>query len=137
MLEEITKTLGQLSNVRLHGGVVGKVSLAVIVGSCALGAIGVATHNPWVQGACVLGILGLATPLLWRLIGFARANPEAALLEGAEFLVHTQLTLASKNQPEFTDPDALVVLEEHTPDSSPVEVDGPDVEARVPTRRRD
>jgi len=37
--------------------------------------------------------------ILWRLINFANKNPQAALLEGAEFLVHEQIELAAKGIP--------------------------------------
>lgn len=106
-----------LSKVHLRGGVVGKVTLAVIAGSVTLGSIGVAgSSNPWIAGGAILAILVLSIPLLWRLIGFAKANPQAAILEGAEFLLHTQLTLASKGHGPYTDEAALEVLE---PDTSP------------------
>ena len=41
----------------------------------------------------------LAFPLLWRLINFADKNPQAAILEGAEFLMHQQLVLGTKENP--------------------------------------
>jgi hypothetical protein len=39
--------------------------------------------------------------MLWRLINFANDNPQAAILEGAEFLIHEQMELAAKGIPHL------------------------------------
>lgn len=44
----------------------------------------------------------LCFPMLWRLISFADKNPQAAILEGAEFLLHQQLVQGSKDIPAIT-----------------------------------
>lgn len=44
----------------------------------------------------------------WKLIDFADKHPEAALLEGAEFLTHEQMKLAQKQHHVITDPGETV-----------------------------
>jgi hypothetical protein len=39
--------------------------------------------------------------MLWRLINFADKNPQAALMEGAEFLAHAQMEFGMKSQPNL------------------------------------
>lgn len=103
-----------LSKVTLRGGVVGKVTFAVSLVSIALAVIAWAASNIWISAAALLMIFVLAFAMLWRLISFADRHPQAALLEGAEFLVHEQIVHATKNLPsiliseiEQTQPEAV------------------------------
>jgi hypothetical protein len=113
------------TKVRLRGGVVGKLSTVLIVASIALGAIGVAAHNEWIAGGAVILIFVLVLTLGWKMLRFAEEHPQAALMEGAELLMHERLTLAMKGHPEFlhdpsqesTDPAAPLRLAQ--PDDSP------------------
>jgi len=59
------------------------------------------------------GILLLAFVIFWRLINFADRNPQAALLEGAEFIIHEQIVHASKYLPSI--PKELAVHESAEP----------------------
>jgi hypothetical protein len=51
-------------------------------------------------------VLGLVTLIcfitIMRLINFANKNPQAAILDGAEFLVHQQIEHAAKGIPKIT-----------------------------------
>ena len=88
-----------LSKVKLKGGVVGKVTLTVMIVSLCLAVIAWSVQNIWISGAALALVFILAFAMLWRLINFADRHPQAAIMEGAEFLVHEQLRLGSKAQP--------------------------------------
>ena len=88
-----------LSRVTLRGGVVGKVTFAVSLVSIALTAIAWSVSNIWLSAAALLMVFTLTFVMLWRLINFADRHPQAALLEGAEFLVHEQIVHATKTLP--------------------------------------
>lgn len=97
----IDSAFAGLAKVTLRGGVVGKVTFAVVAVSVALAWIAWSAHNVWVSvGAGVLIFL-LAFPMLWRLISFADRNPQAAILEGAEFVLHQQIVQAAKGIPSL------------------------------------
>lgn len=103
LLSGIDSTLTNISKVTLPGGVVGKVTLGVVIASLCMGAIAVASHNVWLSAGAVVLIFLLAAPMFWRLISFADRHPQAALLEGAQFLAHEQIQQqATKGQPAFT-----------------------------------
>lgn len=95
------KAIDGLSKVTLRGGVVGKVTFAVVFSSAALAAIAWSASNIWLSGAALVMVFVLAFVNLWRLINFADRHPQAALLEGAEFLVHEQIVHATKALPSL------------------------------------
>lgn len=99
---DLEKALQNVSAVKLSGGVVGKVCLVLIVVSISIGSLAAFSGNAWIVGAGIGAIFLLAFPMLWRLINFADRNPQAALLEGAEFLVHQQILLGTKANPTMT-----------------------------------
>lgn len=123
------KAFDGLAKVTLKGGVVGKVTFAVVAVSFALLGVAVVASNMWVSiGAGVL-IFALSFPMLWRLISFADRNPQAAILEGAEFILHQQIIHSSKNAPVLPDSDVPMqpyISEELVVD--PVLAQQPDVE---------
>jgi len=93
------RAIDGLSKVTLRGGVVGKVTFAVVFGSFALAAIAWSVSNIWLSAAALAMVFTLMFVMLWRLISFADRHPQAALLEGAEFLVHEQIVHATKTLP--------------------------------------
>ncbi len=95
----IDSAINGLSKVTLRGGVVGKVTFAVVFACLALVAIAWSVSNIWISAAALCMVFILAFVMLWRLITFADNHPQAALLEGAEFLVHEQIVHASKSLP--------------------------------------
>jgi hypothetical protein len=99
---DLDKVLQKVSSIKLPGGVVGKVCAVLIVASVCIGGVAAIAKNDWVIVAGIVAIFLLAFPMLWRLINFADKNPQAALLEGAEFLLHTQMVLGSKANPVIT-----------------------------------
>jgi hypothetical protein len=95
----LDRAIDGLTKVTLRGGVVGKVTFAVVAVSMAFAAIAWSIHSLWVSAAALGMTFVLAFVMLWRLINFADRNPQAALLEGAEFLVHQQIVHATKTIP--------------------------------------
>lgn len=95
------KAIEGLAKVTLKGGVVGKVTFAVVCISIALAAIAWSVSNLWLSAAALCMVFTLAFVMLWRLINFADRHPQAALLEGAEFLVHEQIVHATKTVPSL------------------------------------
>ena len=96
------KAIEGLTKVTLRGGVVGKVTFAVVFTSLSIALIAWSVKNIWISAAALAAVFLLALSLLWRLINFADRNPQAALLEGAEFIVHEQIVHASKSQHRLT-----------------------------------
>lgn len=99
------KAIEGLTKVTLRGGVVGKVTFAIIFVSLALALIAWSVKNIWISAAALGAVFALSFSMLWRLINFADRNPQAALLEGAEFIVHEQIVHASKSQAKLTSED--------------------------------
>src|SRR5438093_13589156 len=97
---DFSKMLKHVSKVKLRGGVVGKVSMVLIVLCGTIGGLAAVSKNDWVIGGSIVAIILVVFRILCRLIDFAKAHPQAALMEGAEFLVHEQLTIAQKGSPE-------------------------------------
>ncbi|MGB5957673.1 hypothetical protein [Pseudomonas sp.] len=96
------KAIEGLTKITLRGGVVGKVTFAVVFISLSLALIAWSVKNIWISAAALGAVFILAFSMLWRLINFADRNPQAALLEGAEFIVHEQIVHASKSQHRLT-----------------------------------
>lgn len=95
-IERHLKSAGQ---IKLPGGVVGKTCTVLIVLILTIGGLAGISREPWII-ACAIGLICIVVfTMLWRVISFAQANPQAAILEGAEFLAHTQITMASKSVP--------------------------------------
>lgn len=86
-----------LSKVTLKGGVVGKVTFAVVFACLSMALIAWSVSNVWLSLMALFFVFILAFAMLWRLINFADRHPQAALLEGAEFLVHEQIIHATKS----------------------------------------
>lgn len=110
---DLEKALEKVSAVKLPGGVVGKVSLVLIVLSICIGGLAAFSKNDWIVGGGIAAIFLLAFPIVWRLINFADRNPQAALLEGAEFLIHQRILLGTKANPAY-ELDMEVITEERS-----------------------
>ncbi len=92
-----------VSKVKLPGGVVGKVCKVLIIVAVCMAVIAWSVKIVWVSLLSIVFMFILTFFMLWRLINFADRNPKAALLEGAEFLLHEQLLkLGSKQNPEIS-----------------------------------
>ena len=109
---DIGKLINNVSRVKLKGGIFAKASLVIIIVSLCIFGIAATLGNIWVSCGAIGLIFILAFVILMRLINFANKNPQAAILEGAEFLVHEQIQLAAKGVKEI--PNVLSNLTEET-----------------------
>lgn len=98
---DIGKLVKNVSQIKLKGGVFEKASIVIIVVSVCISVISVSSGDIWVNCGAIALIFIFSFSMLWRLINFANKNPHAALLEGAEFLVHQQIQLAAKGVGKF------------------------------------
>ena len=98
---DLHSILESASKITLPGGVVGKVCKVLIFIAFAFAAIAWSVRVVWVSVAALGMLFLLCFPILWRLVNFADRNPQAAILEGAEFLMHEQLRLGTKANPQL------------------------------------
>lgn len=101
---DFSKLINNVAKVKLGGGIFGKTCTVLIVIAVTFGAIAWIANNLWVCILALVLIAIIAFVLLWRLINFADKNPQAVILEGAEFLVHQQIELAAKGIPSIPTP---------------------------------
>lgn len=96
--------IASCARVKLPNGLVGKLSKVLFMFVITFGAILTAAVMKCNQNIIIiLAILFVAVLLILglALILFASKHPEAALLEGAEFIMHEQMRLAAKNKNEI------------------------------------
>jgi hypothetical protein len=98
---DLHSILDTASKITLPGGVVGKVCKVLIFIALAFAAIAWSVKVVWVSVAALGMLFLLCFVILWRLVSFADRNPQAAILEGAEFLMHEQLRLGTKANPQL------------------------------------
>jgi len=114
--DNLSSVFRNATQVIYRGGLAGKIcyvlisfaaSIAIIVG--ATGSINVAY-----TGLTMMFIL--FTFVLRRLINLADKNPQAALMDGAQYLVHERILVGAKNQP------MLPLTEEDKSENAPIEL---------------
>ncbi len=98
---ELQSILNSVSKIKLSGGMVGKVCVVLVIVAICLAAISWSVRIVWVSILAVVLLFLLCFVMLWRVISFADRNPQAALLEGAEFLMHEKLMLGTKANPQL------------------------------------
>ncbi|MFA6198128.1 MAG: hypothetical protein WC734_03175 [Patescibacteria group bacterium] len=99
---DISKLIKTATGIKLKGGIFTKVCVVIIIVSLCIFGIAIRANNQWMSIGSILLIFIFAIVILWRLINFANKNPQAAILEGAEFLIHEQIQLAAKGKPEIS-----------------------------------
>ncbi len=98
---DLQSVLRSASKLVLTGGMVGKVCKVLIIAAITMGAIAWSVRVLWVSVLALVLVFLLCFVMLWRVISFADKNPQAAILEGAEFLMHEQLMLGTKDNPNI------------------------------------
>ena len=96
---DLDSVLQHVSQVRLKGGMVGKICQVLIFVAVAAALISWSVPVVWVAFASLLLLFGLCSMVLWRLLNLAEKNPQAALMEGAEYLIHEQMMIGTKDTP--------------------------------------
>lgn len=116
---DFNKLLQNVSKVKLHGGVFGKSCIVLVIVSFSMLGITWAVKLAWISALALVLLFTLVFIILWKLISFAAKNPQAAILEGAEFLTHERLQLAAKGKQnipflpsDFSEEKPLVLGEE-------------------------
>ena len=132
---DLEKALRTVNGVKLQGGVVGKVSLVLVTASICIGGMAAYSGNEWILGGGIAAIFLLVFSMLWRLINFADRNPQAALLEGAEFLLHQRILMGTKANPSIPLEIEALTEERHEelPPGEKILLDKPDEVPALPT----
>ena len=86
------------THLRFPAGVFGKTCMLVAVVATAFAAIAWSVSTDWVSALALVLLSLLTCTALFRLFNFADRNPAAAILEGAEFIKHEEMTLQYKGQ---------------------------------------
>jgi len=100
---EIFNQFSNISKIKLHGGLVGKVSMVLISLTLALSGVAIALKDKTIAIIIICGLLPTVAVFLWKIISFAGKHPDVALLEGAEFLAHEQILYGTKEHPTLTE----------------------------------
>lgn len=128
---DFSKLIRNVTKVKLGGGVFGKTCTVLIVIAVIFFGIAWIANNIWVSVLAISLVFILTFVLLWRLINFANKNPQAVILEGAEFLVHQQIELASKGVPNLPNPVNIVQATPITiTDDTKEQINKPDVKEK-------
>ena len=108
---DLSKALDGVSKITVHGGLASKITALVIVTVIALVILAFAPHNFFTY-IIAAGILIIVLPAIQRLINLADRNPQAALFDGAEYLLHEQIVHFSKTERQLTNEDKKPVQPE-------------------------
>ena len=90
------------SKVSLKGGVVNKICRVLIILIVGASAVLCFVRNVWLAAFVICGIFIIVGYFLNRLCSLAEKNPQVALMDGVEYLMHEQLTIQTKNNPSIT-----------------------------------
>jgi hypothetical protein len=106
---DISKALERLKRINLKGGVFGKTTILLIVLCICVSVVCISTKVWWMALVLMVPLMGMIFYALKRCFDFAEANPQAAIMEGAEFLVHEKLLFREKDQVGYPLLDVTVV----------------------------
>lgn len=122
---DIPKALERLKSINFKGGIFGKTTIILVVLCICVSAVCIATGVWWMALVLILPLMAMVFYTIRRCFDFAENHPEAAIMEGAEFLMHERLLFAQKHQTE--DPHLLSTVIDHSPpELSPAEITAPD-----------
>jgi len=121
---DFEKALENLKTVKLTGGIFGKTSLVLLVLSICATAVSIKVDVWWVQLALMLPMMGIVFYTLKRCLDFAEKNPYAAIMDGAELLVHERIVHGRKGQENL--PEFPLSVDHEFPALPQQEVDAPD-----------
>lgn len=116
------KAFQSIKSIKLTGGVFGKMNTLLIVLIICVAAACITLDVWWVTLTLILIVLFLVFYTLKRSFDFADKNPQAAIMDGAELLVHEQMLQATKKGGAIEDDSPTI---DH-PQPSIKEIDSPD-----------
>lgn len=90
------QNIANFAKVKLPNGFIGKITFLLIVVAILLTILAIKADVLGLYIAVVAIIPILALIAVFKLTSFANKNPHAALLEGAELIMHERIQLASK-----------------------------------------
>ena len=93
---DFDKALESIKTIKLTGGIFGKTSKVLIVLCVCVAVVVIKTDSLLFAFFCMAALLGIVIYALKRVLDFAEKNPQAAIMEGAELLVHERLVHGSK-----------------------------------------
>lgn len=103
---DIGKVFSSVGKIRLPGGMVGKFCTVLIVTAVSIAVISWSVKDVRIAALGMVLVSVLVFSLGWRILSFAEKNPEVALFDGAELLMHHKLRLGKKGEPSMPfDPD--------------------------------
>jgi len=91
------KALESLKSIKLSGGIFGKTSLVLVVLCLCVTAVSLKMGIWWFSLVLMAPTIGLVFYLLKRVLDFAEKNPQAAIMDGAELLVHEKILHSAKS----------------------------------------
>ena len=98
---DFEKALESVKTIKLTGGVFGKTSLVLVIMCICVTAITIKIGIWWFSLILALPMLGLVFYALKRVFDFADQNPQAAIMDGAELLVHEKIVHGMKDNEEI------------------------------------
>ena len=110
---DISNALERLKAINLKGGIFGKTTTLLIVLCVCVTSVIIAAGVWWMALVLILPLMAMVFYSLRRCFDFAEQNPHAAIMDGAELLVHEKLLFAQKNPTE--DPLLEATIVDHTP----------------------
>jgi len=120
------RALMRLQSVKLSGGMFGKITSLLLAITICITVICVFSSIWWLSLVLVFPLLLIVFYTLKRCFDFADKNPEAAIMEGAELLIHEKMMFAQKKQ--AIDPAVLPSVFDHQPPENTLGTDSePDI----------
>lgn len=95
------KAIENLKSIKLSGGIFGKTNLLLLVLTVCVSSVAWKIGSWWFALIVLLILMGLIFYAIKRCFDFAMHNPQAAIMDGSEFLVHERIVHGIKNQGSF------------------------------------
>ena len=92
------KLFDTIRAIRLSGGIFGKTIFLLIVLCVSLTVVSINVSMWWFSLTFMILMFSLITYVLKRCLDFAERNPQAAIMESADFLVHEQIVHGMKGE---------------------------------------
>ena len=93
--------LESVKTIKLSGGIFGKTTVLLVVLCICVAALTIKIGTWWFGMALMLPMMGIIFYALKRVLDFAESNPQAAIMEGAELLVHEKILHGTKDNDEI------------------------------------
>ncbi len=98
---DFEKIFENVKSVKLTGGIFGNTTHLLMVLCICVAGVSAMVGTWWVALLLMLPVVFLVFYALKRCLDFAEKNPQAAIMDGGEFLVHEQIVHGRKGQEEL------------------------------------